>query len=103
MQDGAARVRRVQPLGLEYLKAIEGTLTEWASTPTRRRTVTYERGQVVRVPLPFTDRTASKNRPALMLSAWEAQQWAGRSGPVVNRAAIGDDGVVGASCYIRIS
>lgn len=30
--------------------------------------MTYERGQVVRVPFPFTDRTASKNRPALVLS-----------------------------------
>jgi mRNA interferase MazF len=30
--------------------------------------VTYERGQVVRVPFPFTDRAASKNRPALVLS-----------------------------------
>jgi len=31
--------------------------------------VTFERGQVVRVPFPFTDRTAGKNRPALVLSA----------------------------------
>jgi mRNA interferase MazF len=30
--------------------------------------VHYERDQVVRVPFPFTDRTASKNRPALVLS-----------------------------------
>lgn len=30
--------------------------------------MTYERGQVVRVPFPFTDRAASKNRPALVLS-----------------------------------
>lgn len=29
--DGSARVRRVQPLDLEYLKAVEGTLSEWAS------------------------------------------------------------------------
>ncbi|MBS0558271.1 MAG: AbrB/MazE/SpoVT family DNA-binding domain-containing protein [Proteobacteria bacterium] len=29
--DGTARVRRVQPLDVEYLKAIEGTLTEWAT------------------------------------------------------------------------
>ena len=29
----------------------------------------YERWQVVRVPFPFTDRFASKNRPALVLSA----------------------------------
>ena len=29
----------------------------------------YERWQVVRVPFPFTDRLASKNRPALVLSA----------------------------------
>ena len=28
----------------------------------------YERWQVVRVPFPFTDRLASKNRPALVLS-----------------------------------
>jgi mRNA interferase MazF len=33
--------------------------------------VTFERGQVVRVPFPFTDRAASKNRPALVLSAAE--------------------------------
>lgn len=29
--DGSARVRRVQPLDLEYLKAVEGTLSEWDS------------------------------------------------------------------------
>ena len=27
--DGIARVRQVRPIDLEYLKAIEGTLTEW--------------------------------------------------------------------------
>ncbi|MCG5517311.1 type II toxin-antitoxin system PemK/MazF family toxin [Ectothiorhodospira sp. 9100] len=31
--------------------------------------MTFERWQVVRVPFPFTDRTASKNRPALVLSS----------------------------------
>jgi len=31
LEDGEVRVRRVQPLDLEYLKAIEGTLSEWAS------------------------------------------------------------------------
>ncbi len=30
--------------------------------------MTYEGMQVVRVPFPFTDRVASKNRPALVLS-----------------------------------
>ncbi|CAI8802439.1 mRNA interferase MazF [Methylococcus capsulatus] len=34
--------------------------------------MTYERGQVVRVPFPFTDRAASKNRPALVLSGASA-------------------------------
>lgn len=29
--DGSARVWRVQPLDLDYLKAVEGTLAEWAS------------------------------------------------------------------------
>lgn len=29
--DGTARVRRVTPLDVEYLKAVEGTLTEWAT------------------------------------------------------------------------
>lgn len=29
--DGSARVRRVQPLDLDYLKAVEGTLSEWTS------------------------------------------------------------------------
>ncbi len=28
--DGTATVRRVQPLDIAYLQAIEGTLTEWA-------------------------------------------------------------------------
>ena len=28
--DGTATVRRVQPLDLEYLRAVEGTLGEWA-------------------------------------------------------------------------
>lgn len=29
--DGSARVRRVQPLDIKYLKAVEGTLSEWTS------------------------------------------------------------------------
>lgn len=29
--DGTATVRRVQPLDLEYLRALEGTLTEWGT------------------------------------------------------------------------
>jgi bifunctional DNA-binding transcriptional regulator/antitoxin component of YhaV-PrlF toxin-antitoxin module len=28
--DGTATVRRVQPLDLDYLRAVEGTLSEWA-------------------------------------------------------------------------
>jgi AbrB family looped-hinge helix DNA binding protein len=28
--DGTATVRRVQPLDLEYLRALEGTLSEWS-------------------------------------------------------------------------
>lgn len=28
--DGAVQVRRVQPLDLEYLRAVEGTMSEWA-------------------------------------------------------------------------
>lgn len=31
VQDGVATVRRVQPLDIEYLRAVEGTLGEWAS------------------------------------------------------------------------
>lgn len=27
--DGSATVRRVQPLDIEYLKAVQGTLNEW--------------------------------------------------------------------------
>jgi mRNA interferase MazF len=34
----------------------------------KRLTVTFERFAVVRVPFPFTDRNAAKNRPALVLS-----------------------------------
>jgi antitoxin PrlF len=30
--DGTATVRRVQPLDLEYLRAVEGTLSEWAGS-----------------------------------------------------------------------
>ena len=37
-----------------------------------RPTVTFDRFDVVRVPFPFTDKTASKNRPALVLSSAEA-------------------------------
>ncbi|MFP5409836.1 MAG: AbrB/MazE/SpoVT family DNA-binding domain-containing protein [Gammaproteobacteria bacterium] len=29
-EDGTARVRRVQPLDLEYLRSLEATLSEWA-------------------------------------------------------------------------
>ena len=43
--------------------------------------MTYERGQVVRVPFPFTDRAASKNRPALVLS--DAAAFNARAGHVV--------------------
>ncbi|HLO64474.1 MAG TPA: type II toxin-antitoxin system PrlF family antitoxin [Azonexus sp.] len=28
--DGSATVRRVQPMDIEYLKAVQGTLSEWA-------------------------------------------------------------------------
>ncbi|MCX7113584.1 MAG: type II toxin-antitoxin system PrlF family antitoxin [Proteobacteria bacterium] len=30
VEDGTARVRRIQPLDIEYLRAIEGTLSEWS-------------------------------------------------------------------------
>ena len=30
--DGSATVRRVQPMDMEYLRAVEGTLGEWAGT-----------------------------------------------------------------------
>lgn len=30
--DGTATVSRVQPLDLEYLRAVEGTLSEWAGS-----------------------------------------------------------------------
>jgi AbrB family looped-hinge helix DNA binding protein len=30
-EDGTARVHRVQPLDVEYLRAVEGTLSEWTS------------------------------------------------------------------------
>lgn len=30
-EDGVAKVRRVQPLDLAYLRAVEGTLGEWSS------------------------------------------------------------------------
>ena len=30
--EGVATVRRVRPVDLEYLKAIEGTLSEWSDT-----------------------------------------------------------------------
>lgn len=29
--DGTATVRRIQPMDIEYLRAVEGTLSEWAS------------------------------------------------------------------------
>jgi len=30
--DGTATVRRVQPLDLDYLRAVEGTLSEWSGS-----------------------------------------------------------------------
>jgi len=27
--DGTATVRRIQPMGIEYMRAVEGTLSEW--------------------------------------------------------------------------
>lgn len=32
LPDGTATVRRVQPMDLEYLRAVEGTLSEWAGS-----------------------------------------------------------------------
>jgi hypothetical protein len=29
-EDGTATVRRVQPMDVEYVRALEGTLSEWA-------------------------------------------------------------------------
>ncbi|MBF0139564.1 MAG: type II toxin-antitoxin system PrlF family antitoxin [Magnetococcales bacterium] len=29
LDDGTVRVRRVQPLDLDYLRALEGTMSEW--------------------------------------------------------------------------
>ncbi len=29
--DGTATVRRVQPIDIEYMRAVEGTLSEWSS------------------------------------------------------------------------
>ncbi|SBT10052.1 Transcriptional regulator, AbrB family [Candidatus Accumulibacter aalborgensis] len=31
-EDGTATVRRVQPLDIEYLRAVEGTLSEWSGS-----------------------------------------------------------------------
>ena len=39
-----------------------------------RHIVTFERFDVIRVPFPFTDQLATKNRPALILSSAEAFQ-----------------------------
>lgn len=30
LDSGEARVRRIEPMDLEYLRALEGTLSEWA-------------------------------------------------------------------------
>ena len=30
--DGTATVRRVQPMDIDYLRAVEGTLSEWAGS-----------------------------------------------------------------------
>lgn len=43
--------------------------------------MTFERWQVVRVAFPFTDRVASKNRPALVLS--DVETFNGPSGHIV--------------------
>ena len=34
--DGSATVRRVQPMDMEYLRAVEGTLGEWAGAADER-------------------------------------------------------------------
>ena len=67
-EDGTATVRRVLPIDLEYLRALQGTMDEWSGPPTTRPTVSFDRFAVVRVPFPFTDPTATRNRPALILS-----------------------------------
>jgi hypothetical protein len=62
--DGTATVRRVQPVDIEYLRAVEGTLSEWDAPPTRKRTVSFDRFVVVRVPFPFTDRDTTQETPS---------------------------------------
>ena len=66
--DGTATVRRVQPINIEYLRASKARSASGPAPPTRRLTVSFDRYAVVRVPFPFTDRNATKNRPAVVLS-----------------------------------
>ena len=51
--DGTATVRRVQPLDLEYLRAVEGTLSEWSVSYThldvyKRQALTILGAEVLR-------------------------------------------------------
>lgn len=66
--DGTATVRRVQPLDVSICVLSRAHCPSGLVKPTRTPTVAFERFTVVRVPFPFTDRNATKNRPALVLS-----------------------------------
>lgn len=47
--DGTATVRRVQPLDIEYLRAVEGTLTEWAGATDEEAYVEVVRAGLARL------------------------------------------------------
>ena len=61
-------VRRIEAVDAAYLRAIQSTLTEWSAQRTRMRTVSFDALTSFST-LPFTDRQATKNRPALVLSS----------------------------------
>ena len=60
---GDVSVRRVQSVDVEYLRAVEKTMSEWGTPEDEAVYGIYSRHDVLRVPFPFTDQSAQKKPP----------------------------------------
>jgi PemK-like, MazF-like toxin of type II toxin-antitoxin system len=61
-------------LALSHLSRETGTTTKMPSTITGESTTMYQRGDVVLLPFPFTDLSATRTRPAVVVSVPSFEQ-----------------------------